>query len=167
MENASKALIMAASVLIGVVILSLATYLYLSFSSSANEVQKQMEEGQLQQFNNKFTSYEDKKENLTIYDVITVTNLAIENNKYYGLSEFSNNNFYITVKLNNEELQKKSEDSLSKFLKDYESNLTKGTDAITGATVTKLKTYNCKVSFNSNTGRVNLVVFTEKTWKKK
>ena len=45
MENASKALLMAASVLVGVVILSLAVYLYISFSGSANEIGKQMEEG--------------------------------------------------------------------------------------------------------------------------
>ena len=67
MENASKALIMAASVLIGVVISSLAVDLFSSFSGSANEIAGQIEEGQLQQFNNQFTSYEDKKDDLTIF----------------------------------------------------------------------------------------------------
>lgn len=161
MENASKALIMAASVLIGVVIISLAVYLYFSFSSSANEIGKQMEEGQLQQFNNQFTSYEDK-EDLTIYDVITVTNLAIENNKYYDLSVASDNNFYIKVKLGYVDLQKKNEKDLSALLKEDIENLKKIEDEFVGET-TKLKTYKCKVFFNKNTGRVNLVQFTEIT----
>ncbi len=97
MENASKALLMAASVLVGVVILSLAVYLYISFSGSANEIGKQMEEGQLQQFNNQFTSYVDKKDTLTIYDVVTVANLARDNNNYYQLTSPTDNNFYIQV----------------------------------------------------------------------
>ena len=162
MENASKALIMAASVLIGIVISSLAVYLFISFSGSANEIAGQIEEGQLQQFNNQFTSYEDKKEDLTIYDVITVTNLAIENNKYYGLNEASENNFYITVKLGTIELQKVSEKKLSEeYLKSAE--MTEIEDKKTGVKVTKLKRYTCKVSFNSNTNRVCLVEFSEKT----
>lgn len=158
MENASKALIMAASVLIGVVIASLAVYLFMSFSNSVNEMEQQIDDGQLQQFNNQFTSYEDK-DDLTIYDVITVTNLAIDNNKYYGLNEASENNFYITVKLVNIELQKKTETELSSYLRDTQMNGIE--DPITGETVKKLKRYECKVSLNSNTGRVNLVVFSE------
>lgn len=161
MENASKALIMAASVLIGVVIISLAVYLYITFSNSANEIGKQMEEGQLQQFNNQFTSYEEKKD-LTIYDVITVTNLAIENNKYYDLSEASDNNFYIKVKLGYIELQGKCEDELSGYLKKYNKNVKSDPEDSMGEKA-KLQKYKCKVSFNENTGRVNLVEFTEIT----
>jgi len=160
MENASKALIMAASVLIGVVIMSLAVYLYVSFSSSTNEIEKQMEAGQLQQFNNQFTSYEGRKD-LTIYDVITVTNLARENNTYYGLTESSKSNFYITVKRDGEELQEKKEEYLSGLLNN-EQEMKDTTDDTTGNPIKELKKYNCKVSFNSDTNRVNEIVFTTK-----
>lgn len=87
MENASKALIMAAGVLIGIMILSLAVYLFATFGSTSAELHKQKETDQLNQFNSQFTSYEGK-EDITIYDVITVANLATENNKYY---EFDTN----------------------------------------------------------------------------
>ena len=82
MENASKALIMAAGVLIGVLILSLAVYLFTSFGSTSAQINEQNAQKQVEQFNMKFTSYL-KKEGLTIYDVITVAGYANENNKYY------------------------------------------------------------------------------------
>lgn len=157
MENASKALLMAASVLIGVVILSLAVYLFTSFSGSVNEMEGQIEEGQLEQFNNKFTSYAGK-DNLTIYDVITVANLAIENNKNYDLTSTSNSNFYITVKLENTELTNSTPEELAtKYLKSPE--MLEQTDSITGEKSKKLKNYNCKTYLNSQTGRVYRVEF--------
>ncbi len=147
MENASKALIMAASVLIGVVILSLTAYLFMYFGGSVNEMNQQIEEGQLQQFNNQFTSYEDKK-NLTIYDVITVANLAKENNAYYELKEASENNFYIKVKLNSVELEKKKEEEISNLVK---------SESLSNDN--KLSQYSCKVKLNPITGRVSEISF--------
>ena len=148
MENASKALLMAASVLIGTIILTMAVYLYASFSGSAQEIGKQMEEGQVQQFNNKFTSYVDKSGTLTIYDVVTVANLAKDNNGYYGLTEPNDNNFYIQVNCNGigDKLERMSNlDNLLYSQKDSYSQLYR---------------YNCEVKYNSNTGRVNIVNFT-------
>lgn len=81
MENASKALLMAAGVLIGMLVISLAVYLFISFGSTSAEIHKQNEEQQIAQFNSQFVSYEEKS--CTIYDVVTVANLATENNIYY------------------------------------------------------------------------------------
>lgn len=85
MENASKALLMAAGVLIGMLVISLAVYLFISFGSTSAEIHKQNEEQQIAQFNSQFVSYEEKK--CTIYDVVTVANLATENNIYYELNQ--------------------------------------------------------------------------------
>ena len=82
MENASKALIMAAGVLIGVILLSLMAYMFLSFAMSSAEMHKDNEQNRLNQFNSQFDSYEGN-EGLTIYDVVTVANLATESNIYY------------------------------------------------------------------------------------
>lgn len=141
MENASKALLMAASVLIGVIILSLAIYLYVSFGGSVQEMGEQMEEGQLQQFNNKFTSYVDK-ETLTIYDVVTVANLAKDNNAYYELEGPEPNNFYIQVYCDG--YGNIEDKDLEDMLSEDENN------------------YSCTVSYNSNTGRVNKITFNKK-----
>lgn len=86
MENASKALLMAAGVLIGVLILTLAVYLFATFGATSAELHKQQATNRLNEFNSQFTSYEEKNEDgLTIYDFITVANLATENNNYYDL----------------------------------------------------------------------------------
>lgn len=158
MENASKALLMAASMLIGVAILSLAVYLFTYFSGSVNEMNKQIDEGQLEQFNNQFTSYEAKGKTLTIYDIITVTNLAKENNTYYQLEEASDNNFYISVNFNSKYNMEK-EDDLTKMLTNLEELIEIEDNEITGQKVKQLKKYECKVEFNENTGRVNKVRF--------
>ena len=108
MENASKALLMAAGVLIGVLILSLAAYLFVYFGSTSQQIHEQNEENQINEFNSKFTSYVGK-DNITIYDVITVANLATENNKKYEFSTrrhaepiIASSDYYIHVKFKND-----------------------------------------------------------------
>lgn len=147
---------MAASVLIGVVIISLTAYLFTYFGGSVNEMNQQIEEGQIQQFNNQFTSYEAKGKNLTVYDVVTVTNLARENNTYYGLTESSANNFYIEVRFNSQRIETFSEDQLTNLLN---QDLDVVEDEKTGELIRQLKRYACKVTLNPNTGRVNQIIF--------
>ena len=57
MENATKAFMMAAGVLIGVLILSIAVYLFTIFSRNSEQVYKKMESNQITQFNNQFLKY--------------------------------------------------------------------------------------------------------------
>ena len=57
MENASKALIMAAEVLIGVMIISIGVYLFNEMGSYSAETADQIEEAQLAQYNNQFLKY--------------------------------------------------------------------------------------------------------------
>ena len=164
MENASKALLMAAGVLIGILILSLAVYLFVSFGSTSAEIHKQNEENQLNEFNAQFTSYEGK-EGLTIYDVITVANLATENNKYYEFSTrrpalpiLPSNDYYIYVMFGSKRME---------FGKDVKSeSVTKSYNEIIAEEVseirednTELKQYKCTVQINPNTGSVWMVTF--------
>ena len=100
MENASKALIMAGGILVGVLILSLMVYLFADFGSTSAQINAQNKQNQLTQFNSKFSAYEDK-EGLTIYDVITVAGYAKENNKYYE----GNQSNQIIVYLENKQIQ--------------------------------------------------------------
>ena len=82
MENASKALIMAGGVLIGILILALAVYLFATFGAESREIHAQMEERQLTQYNAQYTIYANRSD-ITIYDIVSVANLAKENNDYY------------------------------------------------------------------------------------
>ena len=74
MENAAKALTMAAAVLVGMLVLSLGVFLYSNFSSSMGRVQGERQQALNNQFNTQFTKYIGT--DVTIYDIITVINLA-------------------------------------------------------------------------------------------
>ena len=159
MENASKALILAAEVLIGVIIISMAVFLFLSFNSSTVHMEKQMEESQLTTFNNQYLTYEDKN-NLTIYDVITVANMAEENNKYYevyneGPKDY---NFYVEVELrlgNNSWQIKRNIEKNKINYNDIRSTYT----LYSGEKNGELMNFKCKAYINDKTGRVNKVIF--------
>ena len=76
MENASKALMMAASVLIGIMIISLAVYLFTTFGASSKQLHEEIETNRLNEFNTQFTLYENKIPVGVLY-----TNLSNDNDE--------------------------------------------------------------------------------------
>lgn len=101
MENASQALIMAAGVLIGVLILSLAIYLGATMGNYAADTQKKIDEHIISEFNTEFLKY-DGLTNLKIQDVVTLKNYALESNQKYEGYDYTkdradDNNEYIDV----------------------------------------------------------------------
>ncbi len=97
MENAANALLMAAVILISVIILSIGVFLFSYFADYARGVEGDVRENQIAQFNSKFLSYEGKE--LTIYDVITLANMAKDYNQKneYVASEENIPLGYITI----------------------------------------------------------------------
>ncbi len=156
MENASNALIMAGGILIGVLIISLAVYLFISFGSTSAEINKQNEKQQIVQFNSKFTAYEDKSD-LTIHDIITVAGYAQENNKYYGdddTDQYYINNLRIRVNVissrgNTQDVQKNAISKYNEMIKDEQEN------------VETLPEYTCSIDYYEN-GRVKTITFKQK-----
>ena len=168
MENASKALIMAASVLIGIMILSLAVYLFTTFGATSARLHEQQATDRLNQFNSQFTSYEGKS-GLTIYDVITVANLATENNKYYQLDrkisipaiENTNNkitDYYVSICIKQDGGTLKNIDGGLNTSPDYNEYINNELSKINTSN-TKLPTYKCKAYISSTTQRVYRVDF--------
>lgn len=167
MENASKALIMAAGILIGVAILSLAVYLFVSFGSASTKIHEQNDANRINEFNTQFTSYVGK-EDITIYDVITVANLATENNiKYeYNTQRANGKNSYISVYL------KQSTGTLNDIAKGAETpSTTRASDynKIIQADINKISSdlqeltkYDCTVDISETTGLVYKVTFSAK-----
>ena len=91
MEDATKALLMAASVLIGILILTMGVYLYTTIGSYVRQSQEEIEAEAINKFNIQFYNYElDKEEVFSFQDIVTIANTAYENN--YGY-EFSNVKF--------------------------------------------------------------------------
>lgn len=99
MENASKALLIAAGVLIAILILTLFSYLMRQMGSSTSGIYSKLSQREITEFNQKFLNYEGRgiysvgKDNegndlynpLTVQDVATLINLARdskENHKY-------------------------------------------------------------------------------------
>ena len=145
MENASKALIMAASALIGVMIISIAVVLFRSFGSSGKSIISQIEESQLTEFNNFYMKYYGttntsvEKANggieeiqlpilITAHDIITLANSARQNNINYEIENlgasggiaYNAASYYVQIDLKgktNLEYKVKDENFKNSFLK--------------------------------------------------
>lgn len=161
MENASKALIMAAGVLIGILVLSLGVYLFASFGNTSVQIQAENEANELNKFNSQFTVYQGRTD-LTIYDILTVANYASENNKYYGLDSKNRGNksaFYVGVKLDGKYIEELN----TKDQTDKIENFTKKLNVNSKAELEK-RLYKCKnndVRISPTTGRVYEIIFTQ------
>ncbi len=111
MENATNALLMAAGILIGILILSLGIYLFTSFGTTSAEINQRNERQQLVEFNTQYTIYADRSD-LSIYDVITVANMAGQNNSQYGYVNNFTTDYEIAIYLDGQRLDNKSQSEL-------------------------------------------------------
>lgn len=87
MENASKALVMAGGVLIGVLILTLMVALFSNASTISKEYEETKHQEAVESFNANFIKYVGKE--LTIHDVVTICNFA-ENNSVFRVTVTGN-----------------------------------------------------------------------------
>lgn len=144
MENASKALLMAATVLVGILILSIGVYLFSIFGDFSSETAKQIEEKKISEFNAQFYKYLGQKE-CRAHDIVTVANLANENNKNneYTDSDRNTGAYYIKVIVDGKSYEGKTNDTYMQFLKDNP--------------VTNFKC--TKVEINNNTKLVKSITF--------
>lgn len=94
MENASKALIMAAGVLIGIIIISMGVYLFGKAAAIPKEYSSKLEKDRLAAFNEKFEVY--NREDVSAQDIVTVVNLAVQNNRQYDITEID---YYVKIYL--------------------------------------------------------------------
>ena len=157
MENASKALLMAAGVLIGIMILSLAVYLFLNFGGTSAQISQIAEENQIAQFNSQFLTHVGK-ENVTIYDVISMANLATQNNKNYEFSKSTHMNptgddYYIAVVLQGKgQIEYGIETNDNTIKEKYDEYILEQVNSINASTA--LTYYNVQVEISDLTDRV-------------
>lgn len=161
MENASKALIMAAGILLGVMIMSIGAVLFNSFGGFGKNISEQIEKNQIAEFNTQFTKYygksyntetkEDEYIKLTTHDIVTLANLAQKNNLEYDVQEQnrkSDNSYYIQIKFGkNENLEKYSEKQLLELMQNKDN--------------TNKSYYINNIEFSKITGRVIYVEIKE------
>ena len=158
MENASKALLMAAGVLIGIIIIGALVFMASNLSSipSAQEKEKQAE--QIAEFNKVYESYDKKK--LRGSEVVSIINRVIDNNEQNADKQIE---VYVTVKANN----KANADELS--AKQYKFAISDKTifvdlfnDKDRRNAFMYSRLFECtNITYNSQSGRVNGIYFEE------
>ena len=79
MENASKALIMAGTVLISILLISILVLFFRKGASASAEYNSAMSDAELAKFNAKFEVYD--RNNNTYFDMITVANMVYDVNR--------------------------------------------------------------------------------------
>ena len=107
MENAVKALYIAAGVLISILVLSLAVVLYSSLQSYVENSHKQIKDNDISSFNTKYLNYinfyGEEQFEITPQDIVTVANMAYENNIKYNSDptqwDANENSLYVKVTL--------------------------------------------------------------------
>lgn len=147
MENASKALLMAAGMLLVVMLLSLFALMYSTMSeyTKAYDERKQTEE--IQAFNAQFEKYAS---GATAQDVVTVINLAKSYNDENGYTD-ADTEYYINIDGNIGIDETSSEPMINNFLNDNSTG-TDGTDE-------KIKKYDVNISYSDITGKVKKITF--------
>lgn len=143
MENATKAFLMIAGTLIGVLILSLGIYLFSIFGQYSENAYQTMEENQITQFNSQFLKYYGQisrayidestgKEKTvqepikcTAHDIISLANLAYQNNienQIENETGWNENTNYIQILVgnnkNNKNIEKWNQEKKIDFIKD-------------------------------------------------
>ena len=177
MENASKALLMAGGVLVAIMIISLAMYLFANFGGTSSQIHDNIESNQISQFNSQFTSYVGQV-GVTIHDVMAMASLASQNNisnqlpKRNDPSQVTGNDNYITVILakgaTSETLeygyvngtQAQQDANIKTMQENYNEKIEDEVNLI-GVSYDSLPTYNVTAEISETTRRVYRVICTQ------
>ena len=170
MENASKALIMAAEVLIGVMIISIGVYIFNVFAGYSEERYKRIEDTQIAEFNTRFLKFygtkidssgADVPVECTIHDITSLANLAQKHNIQYDIQNNAGaeaNTLYVQIDLESRHnIEKYTNSELVELIK--QNDLITSTNAA-GNVTKETKYFKCTQSnINETTGRVNDMKF--------
>lgn len=80
MENASQALIIAGTILIALIVLSIGVYLVSTYSVVGESYDQSKESAELVKFNSRFTAFEGR-DDITAQEIVTLYNYVISYNK--------------------------------------------------------------------------------------
>ena len=147
MENAVKALYIAAGVLIAVMILSLAAVVYSSLQGYVENTNQQIEFNEINSFNTQYLDYANK--DVSIQDIVTVAGNAYENNYSYSPDinqwNISDKSFYVQVLLNGTRIDQNINDIMVNLLENNKDKVFV-TDDISYAKDTSIV---CSISFKT------------------
>lgn len=145
MENASKALLLAGGVLIGLIVMSIGVYVFSIYSNNSENFDKNREAAEIKNFNANFTKFEGR-EDITIQEIVTLTKFA----KQYE----QENNIHIVINLAPLGDINKPDNSEEYFI-----DLIKNNSTINDETI-KIKCYKF-VQMEYDNGKVKTITFSE------
>lgn len=145
MENASKALMMAGGVLIGVLVIAVLVFAYSQMQNLPLSEEEQLAAEQLAAFNLEYESY--NKDVMYGTDVISVLNKAISNNKKYA----DNSNYIINISftIKNEDSANIGETVVTYKSTDNGATFSK-TKSVTTTLFSKGRTYSLADNYDNN-----------------
>lgn len=100
MENASKALIMAVSIILGIMIITFLCFVFGMLKNYNSKNMAQIEETETARFNKEFFKYYENGKDVikvTVHDIISISNFVKENNLKYDVKEATQNSYYVTI----------------------------------------------------------------------
>lgn len=145
MENATKALLIAGGILIAIIIISIAVYLYSMYSNQSEEYSATISAIELEKFNSKFDVYVDRTD-ISAQELVSVVNLAKEYDYQIKI--------YLKTSSGTRLLQFSEEDTPEKFIKDNQDT-----------------TFSCKLNITEasanpkydTNGKITKLTFTDNT----
>ena len=168
MENASKALLMSAAILLGIMIISVAVAIFNTLAGFSQTAIEQMQEKQVSEFNSNFTKYDGQIDGknipVTIHDIVSLANLAKQSNIENQLQEengYNENTNYVQVdlKIGGTTITKLEKQDVSVYQNLIQNN---SLVADENGKLTKTKYFVCtKLLYSSQTGRVMYVSFSD------
>ena len=148
---------MAAGVLIGIMIISIAVYLFTSLGNTSSEIYSKVEQTKIDKFNSQFLKYY-RLDTCTAHDIVSIANLAKNSNEYYELEEGSGYNYYVNVSVYNvsekiEHFEKLDDAKYTEFIQNNSTVEEKGK-------IKEIKYFTCtNISQSNITGRVYQITF--------
>jgi len=85
MENASNALLISGGILVAMLIIATAVFIFTTYSGLGESYERQLSATEIQKFNENFIKYIGRN-NIKIQEIVSITNFAKEYNDKYGTS---------------------------------------------------------------------------------
>ena len=148
MENASKALIIAAEVLLGVILLTLMVFMFRAMGAFSDAVDKNIETKNVNEFNAPLEKYRGRTD-ITAPDIITMGNYAKQYNEKMGTTKLTVNAKIGSKTISVHQLDDSNEEQYE-FINNYSTDTTNGES--------KIVYYKCtQMTYDEETGRINKI----------
>ena len=144
MENASKALMIVAGILIAILVISIGIYLFTDYRDMGSAYEQNLSTAEIQKFNVNFTKFEGRQD-IKIQEIVTLVNFV---QQYREKNEISEKND-ITIIIENQRFQKSTING-KKIIKDSIEDLIK---------VYLDESFTCVNIKYDNDGKVNEIYF--------